>query len=245
MGIFDIFSQEARLQRRIDGARKKLTNMYYQTQDRLAAAETAAELAREGHEEGIHVLLQRYENVSPSTTIDQDEKEYVHRLLLGLGDEAVEPVIRYIKRTSVAVYWPLKFINVQYGEDQFADFLAELLEETSTDYVRDPLKKIGLVQLASEYGTERIYNALVPFTDDHDETVRFHALDGVATSGQEGAKAVLVKHLLDDDEESNRCKTRIADAFIANDWAVDDRADEIADAMPRGYAVKAGKVTKL
>jgi HEAT repeat protein len=245
MGIFDIFTKEGRLKRRIEGARKKLTNMYYQTQDRLAAADDAAALAREGHEEGIVVLLQRYENVAPSTTVDQDEKEYIHRLLLGLGDEAVEPVADYIKRTTASVYWPLKFINEHLGEDEFAEFLAELLEETKADYVRDPQKKIGLVQLAGDYGTNRIYEALIPFVDDFDETVRFHAIDGVARSGNDGASDVLFKHMLDDEEESRRCISRMAEAFESNEWTVDDRQEEFREKLPQAYTLTPkGKVMK-
>ena len=71
MGLFDYFSKDAADARKREACRKKLTNMYYQSNDRLAAAETAADMARQGDEQALQILFARFENKAQNQTIDQ------------------------------------------------------------------------------------------------------------------------------------------------------------------------------
>ena len=117
MGLFDYFSKEAATERKRERCRKKLTNMYYQKADRLASAEGAYELAREGDIESIRVLLARFEHLCPSHTIDREEKEYVVELLVSLEDPAVEQIVDYCRKTAKGIYWPIQVLEELWPHD--------------------------------------------------------------------------------------------------------------------------------
>lgn len=242
MGLFDYFSSEARTDRRREACLKKLTNMYYQKNDRLAAAHTAAEMAAEGDRASFDVLLRRFEHLAPSTTIDREEKEYVHDLLVGLGDRAIEPVKTYVRRTGSPVYWALQVLDGIIGPEALGVFIAELLEDMDTDYWREPEKKIGIVQIAGEYPSPGMPDALVPFLADHAEQVRFNAVDSLLRCAGDDAKAHLVARLLDPDEESIRIRKRIAEACMEQGWDLSDQADAVAERLPDGWRIDGGRV---
>ncbi|MFT4704519.1 MAG: hypothetical protein ACI81R_002224, partial [Bradymonadia bacterium] len=163
MGLFDYFSKDAATQRKLEGLRKKLSNMFYQKQDRMAAAEVAADMARQGNKDAIDVLLLRFDHKSQNHTIDQDEKGYVVDLLIGLGDPVVEPISAHIRSTSAPVYWSLQVLAELWSAEKYAAFVAEILRDTDNGYLRDPAKKLGLLQLAEMIRHDEMGPAIVPF----------------------------------------------------------------------------------
>ncbi len=236
MGLFDYFSKEAATERKRERCRKKLTNMYYQKADRLASAEGAYELAREGDIESIRVLLARFEHLCPSHTIDREEKEYVVELLVSLEDPAVEQIVDYCRKTAKGIYWPIQVLEELWPHEKVSDFLAEILEATDTDYWRDPEKKVGLVQLAGEHESERVGLALLPFVEDHSEEVRFTAVDNILNRNIEGTHGKLLPRLAGE-EESLRIVNRIANGFADKGWSVGDRADEVKPRLPAALEI--------
>lgn len=242
MGLFDYFSKDAAAARRRESCRKKLSNMYYQKTDRLAAAEIAADMARQGDDEALRILFVRFENKAQNQTIDQEEKGYVVDLLVGLGDRAVPTLIDYIKKTTYAVYWPLQVLDELWDRQRFAEFLAEVLEETDTGYWRDPEKKIGLIQLAETYQHDRLGNALVPFLEDHTEEIRFKAVDGLLRNDYAVAKDAIIARAASGEEEGNRVRVRIAEGLAQKAWNLGEHADAVAANLPAGFRVKDGVV---
>lgn len=235
MGLFDFFSKEASDQRKRDSASKKLGNMYYQSADRMAAAQLMAEMAASGDEKAIGVLLSRFEHINPSSTVDQDEKEYVVQLLNGLGDKATPTVKDYVRRTSASVIWPMRFLRTQLGEDGFRAFMAEVLSATDTGYTRDPKKKIGLVQLACENGDDEVCAAVAAFVEDDNEDVRFHALDAILQLEHSDCKTLMTQRVLDEDEDSGRVLKLIAETFAKKGWKFEGDMDAIRERLPGGY----------
>lgn len=242
MGLLDYFSKDAGAARKRERALKKLTNMYYQQADRLASADSAFELAEAGDVEAVRVLLARFEHLCPSHTIDREEKDYVVGLLVSLGDKAVEPVTEYCRRTSKAIYWPLKVLEKLWSGEMLADFVAEILESTDTDYWRDPEKKVGLMQSAGAHRSERVTQALLPFVEDHHEDVRFGAVDAILGRGYDASEQLLPR--LAGDEPSLRVRQRIATAFARNAWPLGDRIEDVVANLPEGFTVASGKVVQ-
>ncbi len=242
MGLFDYFSSDARIERRRAACLKKLTNMYYQKNDRLAAAHAAAEMAAEGDTASIEVLLRRFEHLAPSTTIDREEKEYVHDLLVGLGDRAIEPVKSYVRSTGSPVYWALQVLDGLIGPEALGRFIVELLEQMDNDYWREPEKKIGIVQIAGEYPAPGMTAALESFLDDHAEQVRFNAVDSLVRCAGDDARSLLVKRLVDPDEDSIRLRKRIAEALAEHSWELGDDADAVAERLPDGWKIAGNRV---
>lgn len=235
MGLFDYFSKDAASERRRAAARKKLTNMYYQQADRMAAADSVFGLAEEGDTEAVKVLLQRFEHLCPSTTVDREEKDYVVSLLVGLGDKGVETIVDYCKKTTKPIYWPLKVLEQLWDDTLYDDFVAELLEATDNGYWRDPEKKIGLVQIAAHCDTDRVAAALVPFLEDHTEEVRLGAVDSLMAKDETPSDPLLDR--LASGEESLRVRKRLAEGIAAAGWTLGDRKEAVAANLPPGFTV--------
>lgn len=239
MGLFDYFSKDAANARTRERALKKLTNMYYQQADRMAAAESVFHLAEQGDQEAVKVLLKRFEHLCPSTTVDREEKDYVVELLVGLGDTGVETIIAYCKKTSKAIYWPLKVLEKLWSKDLYAEFIAEVLEGTDNGYWRDPEKKIGLAQLAAKLDDPRVQDAMVPFVEDHTEEVRLAAFETLFAAG-DAYREPLLNRLVE--EESRRSKKLLASGFAERGWSVAEHAEHLAGTLPQGFRVNGGKI---
>jgi HEAT repeat protein len=234
MGLFSWFSKDASLQRRKEGAQKKLTNMYYQPMDRRAAASDMARLAAEGDDDAILILLRRFEHIAPNHFIDQEEKELVHDLLIELGPRAVASVRTYVRKTSQPVYWPLRVLAKLEGLETSRAFLAELLEQMDNGYWRDPQKKTNIVQTAAEHNDDAIAVALIPFVEDHHEDVRYAALDALLKYGRHEAQEALLARLAEG-EESQRLIARLASGFAELDWSVAARSEQVGRRLPREF----------
>lgn len=255
MGLFDLFTKGDPAEKKREAALKKLTNMYYQKIDRMAAAESCAELARAGDSEAIAILLRRFEHLAPNTTSDREEKEYVVNLLVDLGAPAVAPIEAYVKRTAQPVYWPMLVLENLLDDDRFADLYADVLRATDNDYHRDPERKLGLVQGAGERTTDAVRDALLPFLDDHHEDVRHAAVDSLLrvtdkrveagdAGAEDTARTALVERL-GGEEESIRIRSRILEAFARRGWSVEDRAELVRQHLVSGYRLDGLKVRKV
>jgi hypothetical protein len=256
MGLFDLFSKGDPAEKKRSAALKKLTNMYYQKIDRMVAAETCAEMAREGDAEAVLVMLRRFEHLAPNTTNDREEKEHVVNLLVDLGDVAAPHVQEYVRRTDKPVYWPMLVLDHVLDGDDMEAFHASLLEQTDNDYHRDPERKLGLVQSAGTRASLRMQSALLPFVEDHHEDVRNAAVDALVrvtialTDGVEGhdeitetALAALLPRLAGD-EESLRVRGRICDEYAKRGWSLQGRAADVQRAVPNGYRVTGDRIVK-
>ncbi|TVQ95857.1 MAG: HEAT repeat domain-containing protein [Deltaproteobacteria bacterium] len=248
MGLFDYFSAEASGARKRKACLKKLSNMYYQKADRLAAAEMAADLAARGDREAIGVLLHRFEHLAPSTTNDREEKKFVHDLLVSLGEPAAEVTREFIRTTDNPVYWPLRVIRNLSGKDAYLDFLADLLRSMDTEYVRDPEKKRNLMMIADDHPHPDIHQALLPFVADEDETVRFNAIQTLANAqradGVDGLRESLQPRLAGE-EESLRVARRIAEIFAEQGWTIDEDAREaVASELHEDFKLVNGRVVR-
>lgn len=245
MGLFDYFSKDAANARKREGCRKKLTNMYYQSNDRLAAAEIAADMARQGDELALKVLFIRFENKAQNQTIDQEEKQFVVDLLVGLGQPVVPAIEHYIKTTTHAVYWPLQALEELCGRERLGEFIAEVLEQTDNGYWRDPEKKIGLIQLAEQYQNPRLGTAIAPFLEDHTEDIRVKAVDGLLRNDYENAKDAILARLASGEEEARRVLVRMAEGVVDKQWPLGEYEAALAEHLPSGFKIQAGKLARV
>ena len=236
MSIFSWFSKDSSLQRRRETALKKLTNMFYQTLDRRAAAQDMARLAADGDQEAVLILLRRFEHIAPNHFVDQDEKELVHNLLVELGELAVPTIRSHIRKTGQPVYWALRALTEIEGPARVRTYLAELLRVTDNGYWRDPQKKHNLVQAAVEVEDDAICEALIPFLEDHHEDIRYVALDALLRFKRIEARGPLLARLAGE-EESQRLQQRLLHGFVELGWPVTELSDALQKRLPRGYKV--------
>lgn len=242
--FFDIFKKDSRTkeEKLRDKAAKKIGNMFYQTADRVDAIEQMAEFASNGDERAVRILLSRFENLAPSTTVDRDEKQHVHDLLVDLGVKAKPIVQKYIKTTAKPVYWAMQVLRNQMSLKEYIAFTTEILSEIDPDYVRDPEKKIGLVQMAAEFADEELGKNVARFIEDHHEKVRFYAIESVKNHNFLFAKEILLRQLAE--EESARILDEIFGVFQVHQWDMSAHLSELNAKMPDSFAIRGGKVVK-
>ena len=238
MALLDYFSKAATLARRKDKAKKKITNMYYQQADRLATADHLFELAETGDVDGIHILLARFEHLCPSSTVDREEKDYVVKLLVALGEPVVEPIQDYCLKRTKPVYWPLLVLQGLWPRAMLSEFIAEILESLDNDYWRDPEKKVGLMDIAAAHDTERVTKAMIQFVEDHHENIRYAA--SAALLERDLDLSELMARRIDGEEESLRVRVLLAKGFSAKKWNLGDRKKSVAENPPQGFKVLNG-----
>lgn len=231
MGLLDMFSKKG------PGAIKKhaarVANKRAQNPDRWESIQILAGMRSR---EAVEALLGRFTfRMDPSIT-DQEEKDAAFRGVVAAGDEAVEPVRRFL-HSAESISWPLKMLEqLRSAEDVVTELLA-LLDRMDTEYERDPEKKIQLMAYLEDRQDERIAPAVIPFLDDANETVRFHSAGALlAQENAERGKDDLLQALVR--EESVRVRARILDGFLAREWPIpDDRRDDVLPKLPGGYAL--------
>lgn len=244
MGLFDYFSKDAAAKRRKESCEKKLSNMFYQKQDRMAAAEIAADLVRQGDDDGIRILLVRFDHSAQNTTVDAEEKNYVVDLLVSLGDRVAEPIAAHVRRSHKPVYWSIRVLEELWSRDKVGAFLAEVLEATDNGYWRDPAKKIGLIQIAEAYSDDRLGEALVPFLDDHTEEIRFKTIDCMLRNDYAAAQSALVERMASGEEEANRVKARLAEGLAQKAWDLGEHTEAVTQNLPAGFRVTKNVVAR-
>lgn len=240
MGLLDfLFDADKKEERKYVKLEKTLTNMYVQPSERGYIIEQLRDLRTP---EAVRVLLKRYADSAPNTTVDLEEKERVYDVLVELGAETsfsvVEIIREHLRKVDEHVNWPLKVLSDLLDYDEFVAFMAELLHDCSPEYKQNPEKKQELILRAQELQSPDLATELVRFLEDMNETVRFLAVEAVI--GQEKPEetveplaAMLAR------EESLRIVQKLAEAFNAQqNWKVPEslRA-EVAEALPSEFGV--------
>lgn len=232
MGIFDaLFGGE---EKQVLRQCRRVSNRNAQPEDREAAARW---LFENGSEQAIYGLLGRFDVSIENQMKDANEKEFVFQLLVELGPPVVEPARTYVKRCK-SIALPLRLLGAVGGRDVLLTTVMELLdvEAQREDFKAD--RKRQLLILLAEHRDPRILPSAARFLGDFDEGVRYASAEAIIAQEDESAREPLLEALANVDEESNRLRARIADAFVSRRWSLGDRAEAVAGAPPAGYAVR-------
>lgn len=200
--------------------------------DRFASIEYLCKL---GTAEAWRALLPRYNfTVDPSIT-DQEEKQYIFEAITADPDEAVEPVREYL-RSTLAIQWPIKMLRSMLSREDFVKEIIEYLETFDTGYERNPERKIQLIAALETEPDPRVTAAVLPFLEDFNEDVRFHAVRTLTAQADESARAPLLKLLLDD--SSVRIRATVVEGFAERGWPIEpsqrDRVAQLLQLVPTG-----------
>lgn len=226
--------------RKIIKAEKKILNMYLQANDRQYFLDV---LRQDGSEEAARALLKRFTCSAENHTIDRDEKAMTCDFLVKMGQTAVPPIKEYLLTYETGVNWPFRALKSLLTAEDLVGFLVEVLETIGPQYVREPERKEQLVLTAKEFPEERVTQAVLPYIDDHNETIRFLAVDTLLTHNFED----LVKEALEErfiEEDSQRVLQHLADGFVERGWACAN-PEAVAEHLPDGYRINdTGKILR-
>ncbi len=242
MGILDfLFDKEKAEQRRLAKQKKTLSNMYVQPSERNFLI---AQLRDEASPEAVEVLLCRFDENAPNTTVDLDEKEFVYDVLVTLGRETdigvAELVKADLRKRDDHINWPMRVLADILDYEDFIAFMIEILQSQGTDYQRDAEKKQELLIRALEFKNADLAQEIVRFLEDANDTIRFAAVDAAfAQEAPEVTLEPLVKHLIA--EESLRNVKKSCENFAQNKEMVvpEEHRAAVAEVLPDDFALHA------
>lgn len=236
MGILDVFSKQARLDRAVARNVKKLTNKWVHMDERRSAIENLRRLATDSAIEG---LIQRFGFVIDNTTVDEEEKQKVADALVSFGERSIGPLLAYIRKSD-KLTWPLKVLCQLEDPPTAVGQLLDILADIDPLDKRASERRIQLILQLAEMDDPRILDALLPLLHDDNEDVQFHTIEALERLGDERARLPLLAVAIED--ESIRLRTRALVALCKRRWSVAERRDELSDRLPPNHYIDRGGV---
>jgi HEAT repeat protein len=223
VGLFDFLKKKSvppaapagpPVDKKVAGPAKIAGDKRAQTFDRMEALQQLAEMKTP---DAAAALLKRFKfTIDPSIT-DQEEKDVAFQGIVLVGKDVVPAVVEFCKNAE-AVTWPLKILHEVLEDEEFEDVVIDLLSRFDTEYTRNVEPKLQIIQALEEVKSEAVREAVEPFLEDVNETVRFHAVE--TTFAQNNVESIppLVKLL--EAEESVRVKNKVGEGLLFRGWVI-------------------------
>ena len=268
MGIFDFFSGKGSS---IGKTVAKATNKDAQSVDRFHALEV---LRDDGSSEAIAGLLKRFTFVYSKSIDDEQEKQWAHDALVEMASQTPEreagesdesfaarqsehenrraTILQEVEQAVVnfdTIAWPLKLLEHVASRDATRSVLEKVIAANDNEYVRDPSRKIQMIDFLGEFSDPRSARALLAYLEDVDEGVRYHAVEALLhQKNEEVAREPLLKLLINEAEESRRIKIRILDGLAELGWVTHGykgTVEKLCEEIGRGHAIdNKGRIRK-
>ncbi len=247
MGLLDFFNKEKSNERKLKKYEKRVTNMFLQPQDRQF---TFQDLAQMGTTETAWILMQRYNENNPNTTLDIEEKQLVFDYLIRMSRDSEADVVGQAKRYVLGVQdaqlemkefkinWPMKVLERLLSEDEYVAFVAEVLASCETEYQRNVDRKQELLLRSTELKSPALAEQISRFIKDDNETIRFLAFDaGFNQDGTPELGAAMFSQILE--EDSNRIVQKFQENIVGRrDLTVpEDLVDQVSEWLDGGVGV--------
>ena len=204
--------------------------------------EALQQLAEMKSPDAATALLKRFTfSIDPSIT-DQEEKDVAFQGIVFAGKDAVPAVLEFCKKAE-AVTWPLKILHELLDDAEYEEKIILLLERFDTEYARNVEPKLQIIQALEEVKSEAVRDAVEPFLEDVNETVRFHAV--ATTFAQNNAESLAPLLKLLETEESVRVKNKVADGLLFRGWAIPSEQRETVRQALRETAFAVGAEGKI
>jgi hypothetical protein len=217
VSLKSLFTKEGRQKRALEKSCAKAANKKLKPDDRRPAL---YDLLQDGSDQAVEALLRRFTfNYDTNIVMDEEEKNMVYEGLVGLGERVLPMVVRHLK-SAPTLSWGLRLVTDLCDRDAAWAVLAEVLDDYDPEYERDPTRKIQLMTFLGEFLDPRAVDALLPFLEDHDETVRFVTVESLFKQMDDRAREPLLELMVNEEEESLRIKHRIAEGFADLGWRV-------------------------
>jgi len=235
MGLLDLFFETDPLEKH----RKTLTNMYMQDSERKFAIEALHEMASE---DAIEVLLVRFEETAPNTTVDIEEKEYVYDALVDIGQttdvDVAGMVTEHLAESQEKINWPLKVLKDLLAYEEMIEVVEDLLDTCADGFQQNPEKKQELMLQSAELRDRELAQKLVEFLEDPNETIRFLAVDAVVFQEFDDIIVEPLRERLVEDD-SLRIVKKIAEEFADHsDWTIpEEEHADVEQALPEEYGI--------
>jgi HEAT repeat protein len=257
--VFGLFrsKKDKAIQRALDSTKDNVT--------RIKALDTLEEEAKAGDAESLLTLLRCFQiTVKPDkqeqtlTPYDDEQEKWalIDRLVAMEGrrletlnslrkELATPPSLLPGRRDGIV--WLIELLKAmaaattddeeQAGEMVRDELVRALASFDPEETYREPARKIELIRALGRSPSDVACDALIPFLRDVDESVRFRALESVATAGGDKVADALCDVLLDD--ESKRLRERAAEVLADLECSIKGHArrKEIEGLLPGAVLV--------
>jgi len=234
MGVFSYLSKESRKKRAVAKAVARANNKHMPKDYRRASLGQVVDWAKEKDADAIAGLVARFSVFAQPSIEDEEEKEWIHDVLVDVGRDALEALFSAVEGGAESISWHLRTLEMVVDGGEFDDKLIELVNQFDTEYERNPDRKIQLITALGERNDERVSSTLVKFLDDVDETVRFSTVKALANHGDEETTREPFINLLIK-EESQRVKDELVDILYKLKWSVRGHRKAVEAVLPPGY----------
>jgi hypothetical protein len=228
--------------KRVAGPGKVAGDKRAQTYDRMEALQQLAEMKTP---DAAAALLRRFTFVIDPSITDQEEKEVAFQGVVAAGRDSVPAVVEFCVKAE-QLTWPLKILHELLEDEEYQEELIDLLGRFDTEYARNVEPKIQVIQALEEVVAEAVREAVAPFLEDVNETVRFHAVETTFAQNNTESLPALVKLL--EAEESVRVKNKVAEGLMFRGWVIPPEQREATRTALRdagGYTVGSdGKIAR-
>jgi HEAT repeat protein len=217
MGLFDLFaSKEARSQGALRKQQQKLLQKYGPAESR---AKVIDQLTQLGTPDALRTLCMRFTIVVDQTITDAEEKDRVFRILVDLGEEAVEPLQRFIHEQEEGVAWGVRALATILPAERVHPIVLGELAHLGRVYSRDPEKKLTLLTWLREHAAgaagAAVEDAVLPLLEDFSDDVRIAATRALASlAGSERTRDALIELLLRD-KDNLRVRGEVFEALAS------------------------------
>jgi HEAT repeat protein len=216
--------------KQIDKQVKRLTEPQGEDAPRIEAAERLAEW---GTPEALYALLKRFTIASKVITQDIEEKRMVVRMLVEKGQDAVDPILRFLGN-SHNVEWPVQALSQILSREELVPRLVGALEKVAAaSEFTPPEHKADLIRAMRGHVTPEIAAVLRRFLSDDDDDVRIAAIDAISEVGEDMREPLLEAFLEADDRP--RIRIKILETFADHDWPVKGYRPTVEEKLPEGF----------
>jgi HEAT repeat protein len=202
MGIFDIFGGGSGPEKALK-LKPKVTQKYGDPASRQKAIQQLGEMK---HPEAISVLLARFTITVEPLTTDADEKEHVFELIKAFGQDAIGPIKDFLRKSDQATSWGLRLLGELLPESEVIGICVDTLHYLSTQYSRDPEKKVVLLHHVTGKQDPRVAPVVLSYLEDMSDDVKIAALKALAPLKHEPAREPILR-VLTADETARRVQT--------------------------------------
>jgi hypothetical protein len=234
--------RKRRLERSIQKYKKSIKNKFGFGDDRQRAIEFFQKL---GGLQGCIGLLERFMVNIDQSIRDEEEKEQVFKILVGMGGDVVSAIEEYIHRkdsTRVPITWPLKVLDAVAKPEEVVSVIVRALEKLGVSYTTDPERKVLLISQLAEYDDPRGTQALVPFLRDHRDEVQLEAVSALTKKADDASRDVVLQILIDTDTPP-RLRAAIVESIQRLGWDVKGYRKKVEAVLPDGMFVdRSGRI---
>jgi HEAT repeat protein len=227
--MFDFLRRNQPSPKSIERLLKRLTEPGGEEGPRVEAAEKLAEW---GTPESLYGLLKRFTISSKNITQDIEEKRYVVRLLVDKGDDAVAPILQFIKKNN-QVEWPVQALAQVLTRDDLVPKLVEALEYVGEGEFTSPEHRTSLIKAMHGLITPEIATTIRKFLKDDDDDVRIAAIHALAELDEPMREPLLEAYV--DSDDRPRIRIAICEVFADKEWPVKGFRPKIEESLPEGF----------